>query len=76
MSLRRTISWSTAMHDRRRDRVAPSTGKSPMFLASLERAREIDARRAERRAALEAERQAAYLAERLADLSGESAHEG
>ena len=66
MFLRRTISWSTAMHDHRRDRVAPSTGKSPMFLASLKRAREIDARRAERRAALEAERSAAIKAERQA----------
>ena len=54
MSLRRTVSWSTAMHDHRRERIAPS-GPSPMFA----RAREIDARRAERRAALEAERCAA-----------------
>ena len=73
MSLRRTVSWSTAMRDHRRDRVAPS-GPSPMFARALARAREIEARRAERRAALEAERQAAikaerqaaYLAERLA----------
>ncbi len=50
MSLRRTIAWSTAMRDQRRERVAPSTGKSPMFLASLERARGLDAHRAERHA--------------------------
>ncbi len=66
MSLRRTIAWSTAMHDHRRDRVAPSTGKSPMFLASVARAREIDVRRAERRESLETERRAAIEAERQA----------
>jgi len=61
------------MRDLSRDRVAPS-GPSPMFARALARAREIEARRderrvaleAERRAAIEAERQAAYLAERLA----------
>ena len=65
MSLRRTVSWSTAMRDLSRDRVA-SSGPSPMFARSLARAREAEARRAERRAAHEAERNAAYLAERLA----------
>jgi hypothetical protein len=55
MSLRRTIAWSIAMHDQRRDRVVPS-GPSPMFARALARAREIEARRAERWAALEAER--------------------
>ena len=62
MSLRRTIAWSTAMRDHRRERVAPNTSIGvfpPMFARSLARAREIDARRAERRAALEAERRAA-----------------
>jgi len=54
MSRRRTLAWSTAMRDLSRDRVA-SSGPSPMFARSLARARELEARRAERRAALEAE---------------------
>ncbi len=47
MTHRRQISWSTAMRDHRRDRTIP-TGTNPMFLASLERARVLDARRAEK----------------------------
>jgi len=38
------------MRDLHRDRVAPSAGPNPMFLRSLERARVLDAQRAERQA--------------------------
>ena len=52
-STHRQIAWSTAMRDHHNYRVAPSTGLSPMFLASLERARVLDARRAAEKAAEE-----------------------
>jgi hypothetical protein len=41
---RRVLSWTTALRDLQRDRVSPS-GTNPMYLRSLERAREADARR-------------------------------
>lgn len=50
-STRRQITWATAMRDLRQDR-SPFTGPNPMFLASLARARVLDARR-EARAAQE-----------------------
>ena len=45
MTFRRSLSWSTAMPDIRNDR-APAAAVSPMFLASMARARALDARRA------------------------------
>jgi hypothetical protein len=51
---RRTIAWSQAMRDLQRDRVAPTPGPSPMFVASLERARKIEARKAAQAAAEQA----------------------
>jgi len=61
------------MRDHRRDRVAPS-GSSPMFARALARAREAEARRAERRAALEAERRAAIEVERIVDVALDQAN--
>src|SRR5918994_1449468 len=46
---RRTLSWTTAMRDLTRDRV-PGSGNA-MYLASLERARKIEARKAAQEAA-------------------------
>ena len=42
MSFRRSLSWSTAMRDIRNDR-APTAPVSPMFLASMARARALEA---------------------------------
>jgi hypothetical protein len=45
MTLRRSISWSTAMRDLSRDRAATPAANA-MFAASMQRARALDARRA------------------------------
>ena len=44
MTLRRQLSWSSAMRDLSRQRVSPSAVNA-MFTASLQRARALDARR-------------------------------
>ena len=46
MSLRRTITWSSAQHDLRKDRAAaPAPAENPMFLASMARAKAMTARK-------------------------------